>query len=694
MFYSQTFDFEDLGSPEGWSLPDGWSQNDYNNLGHRWVWRSGTDSIRGFYTFEKGHRYSESPDDGFWVFPIDEYNYRDGLVTVHNADVDFQMAPIDCSQRPSVIFRMNQHFRHCCQGSTVLSMYVSNTYGIHWAEYNLRFGSRVNGNCPRNSVEVDISEVAAGMEDVRIKFVFRRSRLYFWAMDDITLSEGYSNELQIEDTWQYFNDNDQYIDDGFIYMVPVSQLGINGFGRYYFKAALQNMGINQAKAAYVKADILKNGIPVYSEVSLKRDIEPSGRDTFFIDVPFLPDEIGDYKMTLSAGMEQKDDIPANNIFEDTFYVTDSVYSICDWDPEDHASTADLGNNDGDHLGVVYDISSVVEANSISAFITSNKGKAGAGTRPGMDFRFWLWRMDEETESFNAIISSDFTEVDEEMLDSWVSLSFQKDGESEFLSPGIYIASIQTWHGGGSGADSNRHRFTVGSDNSHNYNPFVAFFKLNNDTGWSWLKMLPMIRLNINNQSGPSSVPLNFNVDMTLPIAEGIFVPGTDFVDVAGTINGWAGSDHMTDDDGDGIYTLAVEGIVPFSVIEYKYRINGNWDTSEFPSGGPNRVYRTSYWNNLDDVYNDGLSTVGIETIDIERYITIYPNPNNGVFTLSISNPSGEDLDFVLTNIQGQVLLQEKFGNITSHLQQIDLSSYSKGLYFLKVGEQVHKILVK
>ena len=281
-----------------------------------------------------------------------------------------------------------------------------------------------------------------------------------------------------------------------------------------------------------------------------------------------------------------------------------------------------------------------------------------------------------------------------MINAWVTLPLEKDGESEFLTPGEYIATIQTFHGGGANADNNFYRFTVGADYSHKYHPQAGAYLLNNDETWYQLGNLPMVRLNINNQEGPASVTVTFNVDMNLPISQGIFVPGTDFVDVAGSLNGWGGSDHMTDEDGDGIYSLSVEGIGTFSVVEYKYRINGNWDTSEFPSGGPNRVYRTTYWNNLDDVYNDGLSTVGIDTREIVRGISIYPNPNSGLFTLNINNPSGEDLNIIITNIQGQVVHEKKLGSISSYTENIDLTSFSRGLYFLKVGNQVNKIIVK
>lgn len=694
VFYTQTFDFADPDSPRGWSMPDGWTQTDFRDMGHIWQWRAGTDSIKGWFTFEKGHIYSETPEDGFWVFPIDEYNYQDGLRTYEDGDAEFQMAPLDCSDRPSVIFSMNQHFRHCCSGSAVVSMFVSNDQGVHWAEYDMRFGSRVNSFGPRNNVEVNISEVAAGMSDVWIKFVWQGSRFYFWAIDDITLSEGYPNELQLENTWQYFNDNDENDDDGFIFMTPLSQIGNEGFGSYTFKAAMLNFGSEDAYSANLGVEVWKNGSQVYNETTDTRDIWAIARDTFFVETPFMPDGIGDYKITMTAQMEQEDGVPENNIFEDTFYITDSIYSVGDWMNEEHASTASNDNNDGDQVGVVYQIDQATEVNSISVFITQRQKNPAASTQPGMGFQYILWQYLEEVENYVEVITSEYMEVSEEMINSWLTLSLEKDGESEFLAPGEYIATIQTYHGGGELADNNVYRFTVGADYSHNYHPqAAAYLNYGSDT-WYQLSNLPMIRLNINNQDGPESVDVTFNVDMNLPISNGAFNPGSDFADVAGSFNGWTGSAHMTDADGDGIYSLTIEGVSPFSVIEYKYRINGNWDTSEFPSGGPNRVYRASYWNNLNDIYNDGESTVGIDIQAAISRISVYPNPNSGMFTIDIQQTSVQDVSVSISNIQGQIVYEEYLKSVSTHTMKLDLSSYSKGLYFLKIGKEVRKIIIQ
>jgi len=111
--------------------------------------------------------------------------------------------------------------------------------------------------------------------------------------------------------------------------------------------------------------------------------------------------------------------------------------------------------------------------------------------------------------------------------------------------------------------------------------------------------------------------VTFSVDMSFQISLGNFIAGTDFLDVAGTLNEWGGGDVLTDDDADGIYTGTFE--VAVGPMEYKFRINGNWDTSE--SLDANRSYDVVEGENiLPTVYYSNQEPV--ETTDVEVYIQV------------------------------------------------------------------------
>ena len=156
------------------------------------------------------------------------------------------------------------------------------------------------------------------------------------------------------------------------------------------------------------------------------------------------------------------------------------------------------------------------------------------------------------------------------------------------------------------------------------------------------------------------------------------------MDVAGTFNDWNGSDPLTDDDGDGIYTITLEGFPIASEIEYKYRINANWDTSEFPDGGPNRKYTIRYWNVLNNVYNNG-ETVSIDEVSLNKEIRVYPNPADGDFTISIQSSSPADYEIKLLDIQGHAVYQNTVKGVTLYNETIS-NEFSKGLYFLTVND--------
>ncbi len=107
----------------------------------------------------------------------------------------------------------------------------------------------------------------------------------------------------------------------------------------------------------------------------------------------------------------------------------------------------------------------------------------------------------------------------------------------------------------------------------------------------------------------------FNVNMSYQVTLGNFDPTTEFVDIAGTFDGFAGT-MMTDTDGDLIYTVTIENIVPGDIF-FKFRINGDWGNAEFP-GGNDRQYTVSigtqdllYW------YNDEQPVPNVSIYDIQ-----------------------------------------------------------------------------
>jgi len=101
----------------------------------------------------------------------------------------------------------------------------------------------------------------------------------------------------------------------------------------------------------------------------------------------------------------------------------------------------------------------------------------------------------------------------------------------------------------------------------------------------------------NDETGTQYSEVTFKVDMSFQVELGTFNPTADFLDVAGSFNEWSGGDdwHLAD-EGSYVYAITVPEMAAGTTYEFKFRINGDWETSEFAGGAPNRKYTPLVWN--------------------------------------------------------------------------------------------------
>jgi hypothetical protein len=79
-------------------------------------------------------------------------------------------------------------------------------------------------------------------------------------------------------------------------------------------------------------------------------------------------------------------------------------------------------------------------------------------------------------------------------------------------------------------------------------------------------------------------------------------------------------------------------------------------------------------------------------------LTIFPNPNDGNFTLSFNVADAGDYRIRITNALGQLVYDEDLtGHKGEYRKQVDLSQFGKGVYTMSLtntkNEVVRKILV-
>ena len=114
--------------------------------------------------------------------------------------------------------------------------------------------------------------------------------------------------------------------------------------------------------------------------------------------------------------------------------------------------------------------------------------------------------------------------------------------------------------------------------------------------------------------------VTFKVNMMAPIDQGIFNPTSDYVDIAGSFNGWDGaSHHLTDADSDSIWDITID--IAEGDIQFKFRLNGSWDAGQCETD-PNRTHTVCAGDQVLDLwYNrESVAPVVIFKVDMQDQI--------------------------------------------------------------------------
>jgi hypothetical protein len=135
--------------------------------------------------------------------------------------------------------------------------------------------------------------------------------------------------------------------------------------------------------------------------------------------------------------------------------------------------------------------------------------------------------------------------------------------------------------------------------------------------------------------------------------------------------------------GQSVINLSSLGVVANSSIKLRW---------EFGSDGCNG---NDGWYIDDIVIYNCSQTLSINDLDfLNKNINIYPNPSEGVFTIKMKNIL--DFHYEIFDISGKLITNKI--DVTVNSFEINLSKYSKGIYFLKLqsnkGVITKKLIIK
>ncbi len=99
--------------------------------------------------------------------------------------------------------------------------------------------------------------------------------------------------------------------------------------------------------------------------------------------------------------------------------------------------------------------------------------------------------------------------------------------------------------------------------------------------------------------------------------------------------------------------------------------------------------------------DNSLSFIDLNLFDIEdnklsdKNITVYPNPSNGRFTLSLDDINEKEFDLTVTDITGKKIFSEHIINNSSSLEkEYNLENLPKGAYLLMIRDNVSVVQKK
>ncbi|MGQ0827978.1 MAG: glycosyl hydrolase [Bacteroidota bacterium] len=108
---------------------------------------------------------------------------------------------------------------------------------------------------------------------------------------------------------------------------------------------------------------------------------------------------------------------------------------------------------------------------------------------------------------------------------------------------------------------------------------------------------------------------------------------------------------------------------------------GDWRVNSSPAALSSMT--ENIWK--DDYYFDDVQ-ISIEDHNlIQNKCNVFPNPNNGTFTISHHIKEQSDIEITVINTLGQVVYSEHINNFSGELKkEIDLCKKAEGMYYLKI----------
>ena len=284
---------------------------------------------------------------------------------------------IDLSAETDVMVMFHQFYK---QWPNNADAYIE--YSVNGGEWTTLYTVTVavgNATPADQLVVINISEVAGGAEDFKLRYTFEGS-YYYWMIDDLVLFQPATNDMVImSSTYGDFDVFDQSLNTGFenmeytMYadeMTPLLQ----------FHADVINAGAVTQNGVTLNVEVVNNATSevVYSASSAPANMASQAQSTLTVPNFQMPSTMGEFSLNMTLTQDQEDENPDNNFASHSFNINDVMYA------RDHRETEGIYIPGSIFINTAYEIGNMflitaddIQAHSVSVGI-------GLGSTPGSE----------------------------------------------------------------------------------------------------------------------------------------------------------------------------------------------------------------------------------------------------------------------------------------------------------------------
>ncbi len=368
-----------------------------------------------------------------------------------------------CVSEPYVLLRFHQMLRRF---NDTTSIEVSND-GSTWTQFLCNTGLENNVNTANpQKVDVNISSVAGNQDTVYIRFRYRASFAWFWAVDDVQILR--QNQYDLEGLQTYFGSTGNWGKRTPYYQLPISQIA-----PISISGQVKNAGYEtQVDAIITSSDGLS-----YTSTSIPEPLAGNLTGTFAVQNNWTPPaSLGNKTIQTFASSSQLEGDTTNDALPDFSIEVHPKYYARSTD----IRTGRVSNNSyqiGYETGNVFDMFADETIGSAMVHVASESS-------PGA---LLFCRLYEAIDSatFNLLASSDTVIVPALSADSvfrvrLINPTLLENGKSYLLTAGS--SGSTTFPG-----------LVMGTSN--NAEIFTTFFLAQNSTVWFNFLKTPMVKMN-------------------------------------------------------------------------------------------------------------------------------------------------------------------------------------------------------